>query len=99
MMVFISQPMCNRSETQIRLEREAAVQVAKRLLGDDIEVIDSIVSESADGHNPLWFLGSAIQLMDKADVCFFVKGWEAYRGCRVEHTVAMEYGIRIVEEP
>lgn len=35
--------------------------------------------------------------MAKADVVVFAKGWEAARGCRIEHAVAEEYGLTIFE--
>lgn len=34
----------------------------------------------------------------EADVVYFAKGWENARGCRIEHTVAKEYGLKIMEE-
>ena len=27
----------------------------------------------------------------------FAKGWKEYRGCKIEHTCAEEYGIKIIE--
>lgn len=29
-------------------------------------------------------------------ICFFCTDWEKYRGCRIEHTCANEYGIQII---
>ena len=37
--LFISQPMKDRTDEQILVEREKAINAAKELLGDDVEVI------------------------------------------------------------
>ena len=39
--LFISQPMKEKTNEEIRKEREDAVFCAKELMGDEIEVIDS----------------------------------------------------------
>ena len=33
-----------------------------------------------------------------ADVVYFAKDWEKYRGCRIENTCAVEYGIELIIE-
>ena len=38
--LFISQPMKNKTNEQILAEREKAVQIAKEIIGDDVEIID-----------------------------------------------------------
>lgn len=32
-----------------------------------------------------------------ADIAYFCKDWDKYRGCRIENTCAKEYGIKVME--
>ena len=47
---------------------------------------------------PLWYLGESLKLLATADVAYFAKGWEKARGCKIEHTCAVEYGIPTIED-
>ena len=90
MKIFISQPMKDLSEEEIRHNRMKAVKKIKSLYGDDVEIIDSYM----DGvGTPLWCLGKSIELLSTADVAYFLKGWNTARGCRIEYMCADNYGI------
>ena len=96
--LFISQPMRDKTDTdeEILAERETAVRVAKEMLGEDVEVIDSFFKE-ASHDAPHWYIvGKTLELLTYADVAFFCTGWEMDTGCRIEHTCAVEYGVRII---
>lgn len=98
--LFISQPMANLTEQQIREARGKAFKEIKKLYGnEEIEVIDSIITNETEGKPPIWFLGKSIELMADADICVFLKGWEDARGCRVEHLIAEEYGLEFIQFP
>lgn len=90
MKIFISQPMKDLSEEEIRHNRMKAVKKIKSLYGDDVEIIDSYID--GDG-TPLWYLGKSIELLSTADVAYFLKGWNTARGCRIEYMCASNYGI------
>ena len=96
--LFISQPMRDKTDEQILAEREKAIESAKRNFGEDIEVIDSFFKEAPHDARPLWFLGKSLELLSTADIAYFVKGWENYRGCKIENTCAIEYGIEVIED-
>lgn len=32
-----------------------------------------------------------------ADAAYFAKDWDKYRGCKIEHSCAVEYGIKVIE--
>ena len=96
--LFISQPMRDKTDEEILAERKKAVRVVKEMLGEDVEVIDSFFQEAPHNAKPLWYLAKSLELLDTADVAFFCNGWEKYRGCRIEHTCANEYGIRIIKK-
>ena len=94
--VFISQPMRGKTGEEIRAEREKAVEAVKAFVNDEVEVLDSYFDDF-DG-NPLEYLAKSIELLAKADVAYFAKGWEDARGCRIEHICAVEYAIDRIED-
>lgn len=96
--LFISQPMRDKTNEEIERERQNAIQSVKEKFGDDIEVIDSFFKDAPHDAKPLWFLGKSLELLAGADVAYFCKGWENYRGCRIENQCAIEYGITVIED-
>ena len=101
MKVFISQPMKDKTDAEILKEREFAItKIKEKYCSDDVEIIDSFFTHDYVSKNrPLYLLGKSLTLLAEADVAYFVKGWEYARGCKIEHTCAIEYGVDcIVEE-
>ena len=97
--LFISQPMRGKTDEQIMLERNIAISEAERILGEEVEVIDSFFKGVCfEGNLPLCLLGKSLELMATADVIYCAAGYEKARGCRVERLCALEYGIPIIEE-
>ena len=97
--LFISQPMRDKTEGEILAVREKAIASAERYLGEKVEVIDSYLQTVPNVENVhLWCLGKSLELMASADVVYFAKDWENYRGCRIENTCAIEYGIDVIED-
>ena len=51
---------------------------------------------------PLWYLGESIKLLGQADIAYFCKDWEKYRGCCIEHeccvSASWEKGLNYVAE-
>lgn len=95
--LFISQPMKDKTDEEIKAEREKAIQKATELFGEEVEVIDSFFESAPHNARPLWFLGKSLELLSTADVVYFANGWDKYRGCKIEHTCAVEYGITVIE--
>ena len=93
MKVFISQPMKGKTEAEIKKERQLAVLSAVREYGSDVEIVHSYFT-NYDG-SAVQFLGKSIEALGTADVALFLPGWKEARGCRIEHTVCEEYGIKI----
>lgn len=99
MKVFISQPMSGKTDDEILAE--------KLIISDEIwkewpdaEIIDSFIIESAPEkwNDPgRYYILKSLQLLAEADLVVFCQGWEQYRGCRVEHYFAENYGISILE--
>lgn len=96
--LFISQPMNGKTDEEILAVREKAIKSAEERLGEPLEIIDSFFQSVPADARPLWFLGKSLELLSTADVVFFAKGWEGTRGCKIENTCAIEYGIDVVIE-
>lgn len=96
--LFISQPMKGKTDDEILAEREKAIKSAERQLGESVEVIDSFFQSAPADAKPLWFLGKSLELLSGADIAYFAKGWQEARGCKIENTCAIEYGIAVIED-
>lgn len=91
--LFISQPMRDKTERNEILQR-----VKEIYPNEDIVLIDSFFENDPYAATPLWYLGKSLQLLSTADIVYFAKGWEEYRGCSIEHKCALEYGINIIHD-
>ena len=89
--------MKGKTDEEILKEREAAIAKAKEIYGEDVEVIDSFFQSAPADTRPLWFLGKSLELLSTADIVYFAPGWKDARGCKIEHTCALEYGIAVLE--
>lgn len=99
MKIFISQPMKDKTDEEILKERQKAIESVKEKYPDEeVEVIDSFIQGAPHNANPLWFLSKSLELLSNADLAYFCKGWENARGCRIENTCAIEYGIDTIED-
>lgn len=99
MKVFISQPMRDKTDEQIKAERAKAVENIKKMYPNEtVEILDTFFEGAPHDAKPLWFLGKSIQFLGCADVAYFIGDWKNYRGCRTENFVAKEYGIKVIEE-
>lgn len=95
--LFISQPMRGKTDDEIKTERAKAIQKAEEIVGEPIELIDSFFEKAPANAKPLWFLGKSLELLSDADLAYFAPGWKEARGCRIEHTSAIQYGIMVIE--
>lgn len=95
--LFISQPMKGKTDEQILAERERAIEAAKELVGEEVEIIDSFIQAAPADAKPLWFIGKSLELLSSADVAYFAPGWNQFRGCKIEHECAVQYGIDRIE--
>ena len=97
--VFVSMPMRGKGKEEIVKERERLLALVADTLGEEVELVESYLGEG--DYKPLECLGESLKRMASADLVVFGRGWEDARGCRIEHTCAMEYGVPIlvVEQP
>lgn len=94
--VFISQPMREKTDDEIKKERHAAIERVKKEMGEDVEVIDSFFKNAPNDASPLWLLGKSLQLLSTADVAVFAGPWYDYCECTMEHEAAKQYGIKVM---
>ena len=85
-------PIAKEGETS---EMQSTCAYAKT---EQVEVIDSFFQEAPVDAKPLWFLGKSLELLAGADIAYFAKGWQDARGCKIENTCAIEYGIPVIED-
>lgn len=97
--IFISQPMKDKTDEQIKAEREKAIEDVKKQFGtEDVKILDTFFEGAPHDARPLWFLAKALEFLSTADVAYFCKDWEKYRGCKIEHRCASDYGIKTIEK-
>ncbi len=94
---MISQPMRGKTNEQIRVERKRAVELLESW---GYEVIDTVLDiDEPPLMNPgIYFLAKSIDFMSQVDTVFFMEGWESARGCKIEHEIAVAYGLRVLHE-
>lgn len=95
--LFISQPMKGKTDNEILTEREDAIKQAEKTVGEKVEVIDSFMQGAPADAKPLWYLAKSLELLSAADIAYFAPGWQDARGCKIEHTCAVEYGISVID--
>lgn len=95
--LFISQPMRGKTDEEILSERKYAVQKAINSIGEEVEAIDTFYTDFSADAKPLEFIARSILDLSKADVAMFIGDWQNFRGCRIEHECAKEYGIDRIE--
>lgn len=99
MKIFISQPMRDKTDEQIKSERAKAVDKVKKMYPDEkVEILDTFFEGAPHDAKPLWFLGKSIQYLGNADIAYFIGDWRNYRGCCAENYVAKKYGVKVIEE-
>lgn len=93
--LFISVPMRDKSEEQIRKAMDKMHKLAEVMFGEELEVIPSYIE-----HNPpkgsreaVWYLGESIKKMAEADYFIGVDDCGSYYGCAIENNIAYRYGI------
>ena len=90
--------MKDKTDAQIKAEREKVIEDVKKQFGtDDIEILDIFFENAPHDARPLWFLAKSLEFLSAADVAYFCNDWEKYRGCKIELTCAFEYGVEIIK--
>jgi hypothetical protein len=89
--------MKDRSKEEILKERKKAINLLM-INNYNVEILDSYFEDynPQGGSVPLKYLAKSIEILADADVLLCIGDWENYRGCRIEHECAKQYGIKII---
>lgn len=101
--VMISQPMYGKTSFEIDEARKAAT---RKLEAAGYKVVNTLFGKEYFSEEdlecvkfkPLFYLAQALETMAMCDAVYFCKGWEAARGCRIEHEAAENYGLQLIYE-
>lgn len=103
--IMISQRMNGLTNEQIIETRNRFLEYAKK---ENLEVVNTYFTDewySKDSMSsrgvvqiPLCFLAKSLENMSQCSIVYFAKGWENARGCKIEHEVALQYGLEIIYE-
>lgn len=99
MKVFISLGMRDKTIEEIKEAMNDIANTLRKILKVDIEIIDTIVKDYGNlevKNEGLYCLGKSIELLSTADLVVFAEDWDSYRGCKIEHRCAEEYGLKIM---
>lgn len=93
MKVMISLPMNGHSDEDVRKRIQLLTEKFSKL---HIDVVDSFITEEKECNHPnVYYLGRTImQFLSDVDAVYFDNGWNNARGCRIEHEVCKQYGIK-----
>lgn len=101
--VFISQPFSGLTEDEVMAERDKIVNWLRKTRGCNREYIvidqyhqpEPVIDD--DNLRRVWHLGFSISKMYSADLVVFSENWKNVKGCRIEHKVVEEYGMKYIE--
>lgn len=95
--IFISQPMKGKTSEEIIETRNKAIIA----LENEYNVVNNFLNhwDAPDSKFPdIYNLAKGLELMSTCDCVYFCRDWMAHRGCKIEHEVATNYGMKIIYE-
>lgn len=105
MKAMLSQPMAGKTDQEIVETRKRAIAALEK---KGYEVVNTLftdewyspeaMKERGAVNVPLCFLAKSLENMANCDAAYFCKGWRQARGCRIEHEVALAYGLTVIYE-
>lgn len=100
--VMISQGMKDKSDEQILLERQPIINYLEdqgyEILDTVFNFNDQLLNSNNVVNKSVYYLSKSIEIMSQCNTIYFMKDWESYRGCVIEHEIAMKYGLNIIYE-
>ena len=102
---MLSQPMAGKSDDEIVATRNKAISA---LTEKGFEIVNTLFTDEWYGKEqmaergvvqiPLCFMAKSLENMSLCHAVYFCEGWELTRGCKIEHDVAVAYGLEIIYE-
>lgn len=99
---MISQPMNSKSDEEIKAVRAQATEclgslgysVVNSYFANEYQLKDAMQVANP----PVYFLSKSIERMAECHAVYFASGWENARGCKIEHQIAVAYGMEVLYE-
>ena len=91
--IYISMPESGLTENEKYEIQKELCEEASDFLEATVELIEPCIEE---GSNEFQALASRVKSMSEADYVIFPDGWELKRECRIDYTIAGEYGKKIL---
>ena len=97
--LFISMPMRGLTNEEIKKKMKENKKLVEEILGEDLYLLESVFDANLGKsiNIPVWYLGDSLKKLAQADIVFFADGWKDARGCKIEHEVAKQYSIPMIE--
>lgn len=95
--LFVSQPFKGKTEEEVFSQRRMIKDKIEELIGEECLVIDQYHQTAPEGAGRFYYLSQDILMMDEADIIVFSPDWMTAKGCRVEHELAVSYGLNMIE--
>ena len=102
---MISQPMAGKTDMEIAEARDRAQARLGEMGYEFVNTLftdewysDKAMEERGVVQVPLCYLAKSLENMSLCHAAYFCKGWEASRGCRIEHEAAVAYGLEVLYE-
>ena len=93
--VMLSSPMAGKSNKEIADERFAMIKEIEAFSSDsDYEIMNTIV-HGHESKTDLECFAESVKFLSQADVLVMGKGWADARGCKLEHDIAVAYGLQV----
>lgn len=91
--LFISVPMRDRTEENIKKSMEKMHKIAEAVFGEELEVIPSYIEHRPpeNVHQAVWYLGESIKKLSEADYFIGIEWCSGAAGCDVERIIAGNY--------
>lgn len=105
MKAMLSQPMAGKTDQEIVETRKRAIAALEKKGYEAVNTLftdewysPEAMKERGVVNVPLCFLAKSLENMANCDAAYFCKGWRQARGCRIEHEVALAYGLTVIYE-
>ena len=93
--LFISCPMENRTEDNIRESFKKMLKIAEAYTGETFKIVNPYIPKKPCGNaDRIKYLADSINLMAGADYFIAPTNFWKYRGCAIEEGVAEKYGLK-----
>ncbi len=102
---ILSQPTAGKTDEEYVATKEKATTALKDKGYEVIDMLyaddwcrEELIQKRGVVQISLYFLAKFLENMSLCHAVYFCKGWEKAYSCRIEHDVAVAYGLEIIYE-